>query len=251
MASGDAVRAGSPDSDSLERIVPLEVQAGDATGAETIQLHLERYEFAARHACPGRALDLACGVGYGTRLLVDRNPKIVEALGVDRSIEAISYARTHYGSERVRFSVDDAFRFVDERGFDTVVSIETLEHLPDPARFAARLVELLRPGGVLIGSLPVTPSVDVNLHHLHDFTERSFRRLFEGRGLVERERLSQVQPFSPVAALTRRERRMRELRTNLPIFYLTHPRSLARRMASVLRYGFSNRYLTVAWERTA
>ena len=38
------------DSDSLERLVPEELASGDTTGLATLDLHLERYAFAARHA---------------------------------------------------------------------------------------------------------------------------------------------------------------------------------------------------------
>jgi len=34
---------------SLERLIPDEVVAGDVTGAETLALHLARYEFASAH----------------------------------------------------------------------------------------------------------------------------------------------------------------------------------------------------------
>ena len=58
---------GSPgvdlDADSLERLVPAELRAGDTTGQETLELHVERYEFAARQLAPGRVLDCACGPG--------------------------------------------------------------------------------------------------------------------------------------------------------------------------------------------
>ena len=65
--------------DSLERIVPRLMDTEDRAGAETLEIHLERYRFAADHARPGRLLDLACGVGYGTRLMADRQPAIESA----------------------------------------------------------------------------------------------------------------------------------------------------------------------------
>jgi len=37
------------------------------------------------------------------------------------------------------------------------------------------------------------------------------------------------------------------MRRNLPTWYLRHPGALLRRVASTLRHGFVNRYLTVAW----
>ena len=134
-------------------------------------------------------------------------------------------------------------------GFDTVVSIETIEHLPDPAGFVERLVGLVRPGGVLVASVPITPSVDANPHHLHDFTDRSFRRLFSRHGLEEQEQLIQDQPFGLRAVLTRSEARLTGVRRNLPVWYLSHPGSLFRRLYSTLRHGFVNRYLTISWRK--
>lgn len=239
------------DAESLERLVPDELASGDTTGGEALRISLERYEFAARHARPGRLLDLACGVGYGTRLLADLGAGRIEALGVDRSPEAIAYARRRYADARTRFEVADAVEFGDPAGFDTIVSIETIEHLADPAGFVARLGAMLRRGGVLVASVPTTPSVDANPHHLHDFSERSFRRLLAPLGLAERGALLQEQPFGLATVLARREPRLREMRRGLLAFYLGHPGSLARRVASTLRHGLRNRYLTLALEAPA
>jgi SAM-dependent methyltransferase len=236
------------DAETLERLVPDELAAGGVTGGEALRISLERYEFAAQHLRAGRLLDLACGVGYGTRILADRAGERVEAVGVDRSPEAVAYARRRYGAPRVRFVASDAMDFTDPEGFDTIVSIETIEHLPDPRAFVARLVRMLRPGGVLVASVPTTPSVDANPHHLHDFSERSFRRLFVAHGLAERGALVQDQPFAPVAVLARSEPRLRQRRRGLPSWYARHPGSLLRRIAATLRHGFKNRYLTVAWQ---
>ena len=145
------------DAASLERLVPDELRPGDVTGEESLRISLERYAFASGHAQPGRLLDVACGVGYGTRHLTDSARQLTEALGVDLSESAVGYANERYANGRTRFVVGDAMRFEDPEGFDTVVSIETIEHLPDPVRFAERIAGLLRPGGVLIGSVPITP----------------------------------------------------------------------------------------------
>jgi SAM-dependent methyltransferase len=235
------------DADSLERLVPDRVRAQDLTGEETLRLHVERYEFSATHARPGRILDIACGAGYGTRLLADRCAGVEEALGVDLSELAVSYARERYGDARTHFRVADAMEFADGEGFDTIVSIETVEHLPRPGAFADRLVGLLRPGGILVASAPTTPSTDVNPHHLHDFSERSFRRLFASRGLREFDCLRQVQRLRLAPLLRREESRMRDMRSKLPAYYLSHPRALLHRLASTLRNGLANHYITIAW----
>jgi SAM-dependent methyltransferase len=235
------------DSTSLERLVPDELQPGDATGEEALRISLERYGFAARYVRTGRLLDIACGVGYGTRFLTDRTKHVTAALGVELSAAAVDYANDRYANDRTAFLACDAMQFEDAEGFDTIVSIETIEHLPDPEGFVERLVGLLRPGGHLVGSVPITPSVDANPHHLHDFTDRSFRRLVGRHGLDVLDELVQDQPFGLRAVLSRSEARLEGMRRNLPAWYLRHPGALLSRVVSTLRHGFVNRYLTVAW----
>ena len=60
----------NPNASGLERLVPEYVQTGEVTGSETLKLHLARYKFAASYVRPGRLLDIACGSGYGTKMLV-------------------------------------------------------------------------------------------------------------------------------------------------------------------------------------
>jgi SAM-dependent methyltransferase len=239
----------SLNSNSLERLVPDHLSPGDVTGRETLELHLERYRFAAGYARAGRLLDIACGVGYGTRLLRDENQQTRLALGVDLCEESVAYARERYGCDGVEFRVGDAMQFEDPEGFDTIVSLETVEHLPHPAKLIDHLVSLLRPNGVLVASVPTTPSADVNPHHLNDFTERSFRRLVAQQPLEERACLRQVQPFDVTRILRRSEARLAELRPNLLRYYAIHPGAALRRLASTMRSGFANCYITIAWQR--
>ena len=171
------------------------------------------------------------------------------AFGVDLSPEAIAYAEMRYGNERTRYVQADALSFRDAQGFDTIVTLETIEHLPDPSRFIAHLARLLRPGGVVIASVPTTPSVDANLHHLHDFTERSFARLFRAHGFEARQQLRQVQRYGLRVLAREGETRTQAIRTQLGRYYLRHPGALAKRVVATLRYGLANHYSTVVWDR--
>ena len=139
--------------------------------------------------------------------------------------------------------------FQDAQGFDTIVSLETIEHVPNPQGLIDHLLQFLRPGGVFIGSVPTTPTVDANPHHLHDFTPQSFRDMFTGYDLTEVTSLMQVQPFNPISVLTRKEKRLADLRSNLGQYYLSHPQALWQRCWSTLRYGFANHYLTSVWRK--
>jgi SAM-dependent methyltransferase len=239
----------SPSSISLERLVPDDLDANDSTGAETLDLHLARYRFAQGFVTKGRVLDCACGVGYGSALLAQADARPAEVVGVDIDPAAISYAQRHYSAKNLSFKAGDGAQLSDEHGFDTIVSLETVEHVPDPAALFANFARLLRPGGTFIASVPVTPSVDVNPYHMHDFTRASFRRLGASVGLVEVDSFFQRQPFSPWKIASGQEARLADMRQNIPLYYAGHPVALLKRLQSVVVDGFCNKYLTVAWTK--
>lgn len=234
------------DSDSLERIVPESLEAREATGQETLRLHLERYKFAAQHLSAGTILDLACGVGYGSAIIANRG-LVHHVIAADLSLDALRHARAKYHHPRISLVRGNGGSWSRDRSFDSIISLETLEHVPQPRAFFDELVTLLKPGGRLIASVPTTPSVDANPHHLTDFTERSFLGLGKKHELEVLAALRQIQRYSPVAVALRRERRTKNLRRGLGKYYLRHPGAAVRRVLSILKDGFSNRYLTVVW----
>ena len=107
-------------SNSLERLVPEFIQPEEITGQQTLDPHVERYDFAADQAKPGRVLDIACGVGYGTRLLRDTIPGCYEAIRVNLSQDSITYAQEKYGNDSIKFSASNAMEYTDKEGFDTI-----------------------------------------------------------------------------------------------------------------------------------
>lgn len=69
--------------------------------------------------------------------------------------------------------------------FDTVLLIEVLEHLYDPARAVDRLLAVLKPGGVCIASTPFLYRYHADPHDYFRFTWDSLGRLFGGFRKVE------------------------------------------------------------------
>lgn len=94
----------------------------------------------------GRVLELACGTGAWTRLLL-RHAHSLTAL--DAAPEMLAIARARVGHERVRFVEADIFTWWPDRRYDAVVFAFWLSHVP-PDRFEQfwELVDCcLRPGG--------------------------------------------------------------------------------------------------------
>ena len=228
----------------LERAIP-----GESTNESWVAVHVARYDFAAHYARPnGRLLDLACGSGYGTALLSTRLPN-VECVGVDLDPVAIALACERYPRPNATFLQGDGMTLVDLQGFDTIVSLETIEHVAHPQRFVERLTGMLRPGGRMIASVPSTPSTDANPYHLHDFTEESFGRLFTRLGLRSVASIRLVDPFANTPTFSDKQVDRSQLIRRMVRHYARHPGSFVRRVIATVRYGFENRYITTAWER--
>ena len=98
-----------------------------------------------------RAFDLGCGNGDTVAALAASG---IEAIGVDPSAEGIELAKEKY--PHCQFALGSAYD--DLRGtygtFPFVVSLEVVEHLYSPRRFAATLFDLVRPGGIAVVSTP-------------------------------------------------------------------------------------------------
>lgn len=117
--------------------------------------HVGRYKFASKYIKSGtKILDIACGVGYGSNLIAGLNPDI-KVVGVDIEENAIAYAKKHYAHENVEYKIGNAEKpeFPDDQ-FDTIISFETLEHLPNPDSFIKNANRILKTEGSFIFSSP-------------------------------------------------------------------------------------------------
>ena len=163
-----------------ERVIP-KLMAGD--NGLLIE-HVKRYEFASRFVS-GRVLDIACGTGYGTQILLecDGTGEIKQIIGVDLDKDTIDYAKENYNNEKVSYIIDDAAStdLAAKLGsFDTIVSFETLEHLEKDISFLNNLEKLLKPSGTLIISTPFGRGRGIpcsNPYHVHQYTEEEFVQL--------------------------------------------------------------------------
>nr|WP_217345502.1 class I SAM-dependent methyltransferase [Noviherbaspirillum sp. L7-7A]MBV0879787.1 methyltransferase domain-containing protein [Noviherbaspirillum sp. L7-7A] len=148
-------------------------------------IHIARYLLAKNHCSQRRVLDIACGEGYGSRMLKDWGA--TEVHGVDISEEALTNARRNFagdGIEFLRSSGEDLLSLLAGKGFDLIVSLETIEHLQSPETFLGNLRSLLNPGGTIIISCPndwwyFPTEGERNPYHLRKYHFDEFREMTE------------------------------------------------------------------------
>jgi SAM-dependent methyltransferase len=100
-----------------------------------------------------RVLEIGCGVGEFTRLLAERGATVT---GADISRVAVDQARREVAAfpSATALVADICALPFASASFDLVVSLETIEHSPDPRSALAELVRVTKPGGRLIVSCP-------------------------------------------------------------------------------------------------
>lgn len=147
-----------------ERMVPA-LHKGILIYAE----HFIRYE-AAKDLVKGKVvLDIASGSGYGTKILASQATKV---FGVDVDEPSIKYAKKHYGADNIEYLVGDGEKIpLDDNTVDVVITFETIEHIPDYAKFLDEVKRVLKSDGLAVVSTPNDLEfAEGNHYHLHEFT---------------------------------------------------------------------------------
>lgn len=168
------------------------------TSPEMVSLHhYLRYEFASKVA-RGRVLDAACGVGYGTSMLYHATGS---AVGIDYDLEAIEWAKKYFpGPEFIHGTIESS-PWAGE--FDTVVSLETIEHIAFPYTSMKALRAACR--GKFIASVPneelypFNPNdflQDKSPHHRH-YTPQQFEEFLNENHFRVSEKWCQVSKQQP------------------------------------------------------
>ena len=149
-----------------ERVIPGEVDA------DLFNEHWARYLFAQQFAAGKQVLDAACGSGYGSALLADSAAHVT---GVDVAVDAVEYARRHYGSQKALFTQADCLGLPFASGrFDLVVAFEIIEHLHDADGFLGELKRVLSPSGLALISTPNRLYYTEDRGTVNPFHEREF-----------------------------------------------------------------------------
>lgn len=125
-----------------------------------------------------RVCELGCGTGGNLVGIADHH----EVVGIECSPQALAYARQTLG-DRVRYGRLPHEIDLPRQSFDVVLMTDVLEHIEDDASAANAALRLLKPGGIVVATVPAYQWLysprDAWHHHFRRYSKRRFARLWK------------------------------------------------------------------------
>src|SRR3989344_4017825 len=129
-----------------------------------------------------KILDVGCGPGGNILFLAEFG----EVTGLDSSDEALSFARGR-GFSRVVKGDGGALPFSDGT-FHLVSALDVIEHIKDDERTLGEMFRVLKPGGLLLMTVPAYPWMwsehDEALHHMRRYRAGELRTKIKNGGFL-------------------------------------------------------------------
>lgn len=149
-------------------------------GPASRKSHRARYEFAAQKLDESfsseqiNVLDVASGTGYGSNILENKSDTYINHHGCEIDSSTIKYSGKYYPSEYIRGNVEHLpFK---TQSFEGIVSLETMEHIPDLDKYFGELRRVSTEDSKLIISTPCDENLDLEIEaakkeypHRHSF----------------------------------------------------------------------------------
>lgn len=149
-----------------------------ASGERIEADHLARYHFAAERARGKRVLDIACGVGYASEIMMEAGAASYH--GVDINEELVREASAAYVGDAISYSVGNVCDWAPGSTYDLICCFETIEHVKDFRAALKTLFSVAQDGATLLVSSPNRPVSSPRAKRLEDapmnkFHEQEFR----------------------------------------------------------------------------
>ena len=127
----------------------------------------------------------AGGGGYSVEILDRKIAERVVAVEAEPANYQVLFKRAKAYSDQIKtyecFLEDTP---IEEESMDAVICNQVLEHIEDHDRAAQKLIDVLKPGGIAVVSVPRSPVARPQVGHVRDgSTEEEFAELFSSKGM--------------------------------------------------------------------
>lgn len=138
-----------------------------------------------RHLAAGRCIaEVGCGTGGNLKALAGIYPRVI---GVDVHPEAVRFSKTRVDGEIYAGDFRDALADKWD-AIDAVILADVLEHVEEDRKFLRELIAPLKPGAILLITVPAHPFLwsphDVALGHERRYTRKRLIALLDLPGLA-------------------------------------------------------------------
>ncbi|MBP9732054.1 MAG: methyltransferase domain-containing protein [Candidatus Magasanikbacteria bacterium] len=126
-----------------------------------------------------QTLDVGCGTGAVMQMLIKKGYR---SEGVDFSDVALEFCRKKNLTVSKGFAEKLPY---PDNSFDVVTVLDVLEHLTDETLAINEIQRVLRPGGVVVATVPAHQFLwsyhDEELHHHRRYNKKNFTAIFKGK----------------------------------------------------------------------
>src|SRR5262245_53466245 len=128
----------------------------------------------------GKLLDVGCGDKQFERFFL---PHVDEYLGIEHE-KTFTATAAHFSRSRPDYLYDGNRLPFEDGSFDTVISIQVLEHTPQPRRLVAEMARVLKKDGRLILAAPFSFRLHEEPHDYFRYSPHGLRELCGEAGLL-------------------------------------------------------------------
>jgi SAM-dependent methyltransferase len=143
-----------------------------------IHQRLLKAYIAAKPWISGSLLEIGCGEGRGVEQLL---PLAESYIGLDKIGEVIDMLRSKFPGVDFRQAVIPPFTGFEDNSYDTIVTFQVIEHIPNDRLFLQEIYRMLKPGGKAIISTPnITHTLSRNPWHEREYKPQELIDLAQG-----------------------------------------------------------------------
>ena len=219
---------------NIMAVYTTEIASDKITSDNPIHQRLLKAYYIAKEYVNGDLLEIGCGEGRGIGLL---HELVNNYTGIDKITEVVDKLSVQYPQANFKQSIIPPLAFPDKK-FDSLISLQVIEHIKDDKLFVKEISRVLKPGGVALLTTPnIKKSLSRNPWHIREYTAEELTALcrpyfsnVEMLGISGNDKIMEYynQNKASVKRLTRFD--LLDLQHKLPSFMLKIPYEIMNRL---------------------